>query len=259
MADETDISWTDHTQNFWWGCTRIAPGCDNCYAAALDKRIGGNHWAGPENTNADRPRLTKDKNWDKPVKWNEQAQLEGRRRRVFCGSMMDWCDKNAPAGALDRMWQVIRDTPQLDWQLLTKRATLIERCLPSDWGTGYPNVWLGVTVENVEYGYPRIEILSKIPAKVRFLSCEPLLGRLEKLYQFEPMQNIDWAIVGGESGPGARPMHADWANELMQDLDLWNIPIWFKQWGASTRDKGGCLVDGIEIKNWPHGHNTPLN
>jgi len=254
LAENTEISWTDYTQNFWWGCTNIAPGCDNCYAAAFDRRVGGNHWASPENTGADKPRLTKDANWQKPYRWNRQAESDGVRRRVFCGSMMDWCDKNAPQGARDRMWHVIRETPWLDWQLLTKRATLIERCLPDDWGDGYDNVWLGVTVENVEFGFPRIDALSKIPAKVRFLSCEPLLEHLVDLYDFEPMSEIDWAIIGGESGSRARNMERDWATSLIQDLDLWDIPIWFKQWGGTSRNKGGSLIDGKEIKNWPHRH-----
>ncbi|MDC3312704.1 phage Gp37/Gp68 family protein [Flavobacteriaceae bacterium] len=254
MSDKTNISWTDHTQNFWWGCTKIAPGCDNCYAATFDKRVGGNHWAGPDNAGADKPRLTKDANWRKPYRWNRQAESDGIRRRVFCGSMMDWCDKNAPDGARERMWQVIRETPWLDWQLLTKRATLIERCLPDDWGDGYDNVWLGVTVENVEYGFPRIEALSKIPAKVRFLSCEPLIGPLDGLHTIAPLNRIHWAIIGGESGPGARPMEYEWAGQAMLDFDLWDIPVWFKQWGGVRPDSGGHLFDGDIYQSWPLGH-----
>lgn len=254
MSDKTAISWTDHTQNFWWGCTKIAPGCDNCYAAALDKRTGGNHWAGPSNSGADKPRRTSEANWRKPYRWNKQAEAEGRRHRVFCGSMMDWCDKNAPQGALDDMWQVIRETPWLDWQLLTKRATLIERCLPADWGEGYDNVWLGVTVEDAEHGIPRVKALSKIPARVRFLSVEPLLENIIPLIGVNEMSEIDWGIVGGESGAGFREMKREWAITAMNALEYWDIPIWFKQWGGFRPDENGHLFDGEVIQHWPFGH-----
>lgn len=252
MGDSTEISWTDHTFNPWWGCTKIAPGCDNCYAAALDKRTGGDHWEG------NKPRRTSVANWSKPLKWNKQASIEGRRHRVFCGSMMDWCDKNAPEGALDTLWQLIRETPWLDWQLLTKRATLIQDRLPPDWGRfGYKNVWLGVTVENQEFGFPRIEALSKVPAKVRFLSCEPLLGPLTGLSHLLRDTGIGWIIVGGESGPGCRVMHPAWAETVIATAHQHGIPVWFKQWGGNTKDKGGCVVGNRIIHEWPRSVLTP--
>lgn len=246
MASETNISWCDSTFNPWWGCTAIAPGCDNCYAAAFDKRVGGNYWDVKV-----APRQTKPSNWRNPIKWNKQAGIEGRRHRVFCGSMMDWCDKDAPPDARDELWALIKATPMLDWQLLTKRATLIKRCLPDDWGDGYDNVWLGVTVEDKEYGYPRIEALRQIPAKVRFLSCEPLLeGDMDDIY----LDGIHWVIIGGESGPNYRPMEKSWAECLFDSCEDQCVPTWFKQWGGKAKDKGGCLIYGIEIKEWPHGH-----
>lgn len=254
MAVNTKISWTDSTFNGWWGCTKIAPGCDNCYAAALDKRTGGNHWKGPGNKDANMPRLTSDANWRKPLSWNRKAEAVGRRHRVFCGSMMDWCDKNAPEGARDRLFALIRETPWLDWQLLTKRASLIERCLPADWGEGYENVWLGVTVEDIEHGFSRVKHLSKIPAKVRFLSMEPLLEQLTGLEHLDEISEIDWGIVGGESGPGYREMQNDWADHAMRTLEHWDVPRWFKQWGGNKKGKGGDIIDGRKIKQWPHGH-----
>lgn len=254
MAENTAISWTDSTFNAWWGCTKIAPGCDNCYAATFDKRTGGNHWAGPGVLGASKPRLTGDANWRKPLAWNRQAEALMRRQRVFCGSMMDWCDKNAPEGARERLFELIKATPWLDWQMLTKRASLIERYLPADWGDGYNNVWLGVTVEDREHGFRRIEELAKIPAKVRFLSMEPLLEQLNGLDELEAMVNIDWGIVGGESGPGYRAMQPDWADHAMRCLDYWDIPRWFKQWGGNARDKGGDIIYGRQIKEWPYGH-----
>lgn len=243
MADETGISWTDHTFNPWWGCTAIAPGCDNCYAAALDKRTGGDYW-NPKT----KPRATSLSNRRKVFRWNEQAEIENRRHRVFCGSMMDWCDKNAPEGALDDLWQLIKETPMLDWQLLTKRATLIKDRLPEDWGNGYENVWLGVTVENREFGFLRVDELKDIPARVRFLSIEPLLEDLGPMN----LSGIHWAIVGGESGPGARPMKEDWALNAVNECITQNVPVWFKQWGGNTKDKGGCVIGGDELKQWPN-------
>ncbi|WP_339064748.1 DUF5131 family protein [Teredinibacter turnerae] len=246
MADETGISWTDHTFNPWWGCTRIAPGCDNCYAAAFDKRAGGNYWDVKV-----KPRLTRVENWKKVYRWNKQAEIENRRHRVFCGSMMDWCDKDAPFAARDALFQTIKQTPWLDWQLLTKRATRIAECLPDDWGDGYDNVWLGVTCENEKYGYPRVDILKEIPAKIRFVSAEPLLGWL---YGADKrLAGIDWLIIGGESGPGYREIVRDWAYDLVYLGREAGCAIWFKQWGGNTRDKGGCLVNGKELKEWPKG------
>lgn len=244
MADQTQISWTDHTFNPWWGCTKIAPGCDNCYAAALDKRTGGDYWAPKQ-----APRRTKLANWRKVMRWNEQAEIENRRHRVFCGSMMDWCDKDAPPGARYDLFSLIKMTPMLDWQLLTKRATLIERCLPADWGSGYDNVWLGVTCENMEHGYPRMKALQLVKAKVKFVSFEPLLEDLQFIAIY--LRHIDWAIIGGESGPGYRVMEKGVANWLIRECKNTNVPIWFKQWGGNKRDKGGSLVDGKEIKQWP--------
>ena len=162
---------------------------------------------------------------------------------------MDWCDKDAPPGALDDLWQLIRDTPMLDWQMLTKRATLIKDHLPPDWGEGYDNVWLGVTVENMEYGYPRIRALEQIPAKVRFLSVEPLLEHLEHFYRY--LHCIHWVIVGGESGPGFRPMPLEAAVMAVAECEHAGIPIWFKQHGGNTKDKGGFLLGGREYKQWP--------
>ena len=243
MAEFTGISWTDHTFNPWWGCTPIAPGCDNCYAAALDARTGGNYFDVHV-----KPRMAKPINWRKVLKWNEHAEIVNRRCRVFCGSMMDWCDKDAPAGAREDLFALIRSTPMLDWQLLTKRATLIERSLPKDWGIGYPNVWLGVTAENRSHGYPRLDCLRNIPAKIRFVSAEPLLESLEDIN----LSGIHWLIIGGESGPGYRAMDWRWANNLRLKAESENVPVWFKQHGGTKRDKGGCLLLGHEIKQWPY-------
>lgn len=241
MAETTGILWTQSTFNPFWGCTQVAPGCDNCYAKAVDARVGGLHW-GIGST----PRVMSDSYWKQPLRWDKKASAAGVRHRVFSGSMCDWTDKNAPAGQLARLWDLIRATPNLDWQLLTKRAPNIRRCLPTDWGNGYDNVWLGVTVEDRKHGLPRIEHLRRVPAKIRFLSIEPLLEDLGEI----DLNGIQWAICGGESGPSARPMAIEWVVSLRRQAAAAGVPFFFKQWGG-RRDKGGCLLDGIEIKEWP--------
>jgi protein gp37 len=162
--------------------------------------------------------------------------------------MCDWADKNAPHEERYRLWKLIRETPMLDWQLLTKRAPNIPLFLPCDWNGGYDNVWLGVTVENRKHGLPRMEILKAINCMVRFLSIEPLLEDLGELN----LDNIHWVIVGGESGHHARPMDPAWVRRVADQCREQNVPIFFKQWGGQQIDKGGCLLDGREVKEWPH-------
>ncbi len=242
MAENTKIEWAHHTFNPWWGCTRVAPGCDNCYAAALDKRIGGDHW----NVKT-APRLTSESNWKKPIKWNNANVIRGTRERVFCGSMMDWCDKDAPAGALERLWQLIVATPNLDWLLLTKRAPRIKECLPDDWGKGYSNVWLGVTVEDIKHGLARIRHLQKIPARFHFISAEPLLENPVGI----DLRGIEWAIIGGESGPGHRPIEEQWVDTIFSECIYRYVPVFFKQWGGARPNSNGCEYRGRQIKEFP--------
>lgn len=223
MGQSTGISWTHHTFNPWWGCTAISPGCDHCYAETFDKRVGGKHWG------KDAPRrLFGDKHWNEPRKWNEAAQKAGERRRVFCASMADVFDADAPEGQRERLWPLIRETPWLDWLLLTKRAGRIARCLPADWGNGYANVWLGVTVDDRRNGLPRVAVLRSIPARVRFLSVEPLLEDLGAV----DLSGIHWAILGGESGPGARVFLEDWARSLIRQCREQGAAPFVKQLGA---------------------------
>ena len=138
----------------------------------------------------------------------------------------------------------------LRWQLLTKRASNIERYLPGDWGDGYPNTWLGVTVENRRHGLRRLEVLREIPARIRFLSVEPLLEGLGDL----DLSGIHWVIVGGESGPHARPMDQSWVERIQDQCKEQGTPFFFKQWGGK-RNKGGCLLNGCEVKEWPEEQN----
>lgn len=241
MGDSTEIAWTDSTFNPWWGCAKVSPGCAHCYAEAFDRRTGGDNWGAGKT-----PRVMVPRYWSQPIKWQREAEQTGIRRRVFCGSMCDWAAVEGPASERSRLWEVIRQTPMLDWQLLTKRADRIAELLPSDWGAGYPNVWLGVSVENREHGVPRIDLLRKIPAAVRFLSCEPLLGDLGEL----DLEGIGWVIVGGESGSNARTMSVLWVLDIKDQCDRHGVPFFFKQWGG-RKDKGGCLLFESEFKAWP--------
>lgn len=160
--------------------------------------------------------------------------------------MCDWADIDAPEGQRDRLWAVIRKTAALDWQLLTKRAPNIAKFLPADWGDGFPNVWLGVTVEDRKHGLARVDHLRRVPARVRFLSVEPLLEDLGEI----DLCGIHWVIVGGESGPKARPMQRDWVFNIKDQCQEQGVPFFFKQWGG-RKNKGGSLLEGTEIKQWP--------
>ena len=244
MADETEISWTDSTFNPWIGCAKVSPGCDHCYAETLDRRklwSDDVHW-GP----GTRPMAASENSWKLPLRWQRKAARDGTVNKVFCGSMHDFADTRAPAGARQRLWELVRETPDLRWQMLTKRPKNIMKSLPKDWGNGYHNVCLGVTVEDVEHGLPRIDILRNIPCAMRFLSIEPLLEDIGKI----DLTDIGWVIVGGESGRGARPMELDWVLSIREQCTQQNVPFFYKQKGL-PRGHGDCLIDGVEVKEWP--------
>jgi len=188
--------------------------------------------------------------WSEPHRWNAAAQASGERVRVFCASMADVFDEQAPAGQLERLWEIIRRTPHLDWQLLTKRPHLIEARLPNDWGRGYQNVWLGTSVEDSRVTH-RIERLREIPAQVRFLSIEPLIGPLPTL----GLRGIHWVIVGGESGPKARPMQESWVIDILRQCVNQEVEFFFKQWGGVNKKKNGRLLNGRTYDGLPA---TPL-
>ncbi|WP_052692293.1 DUF5131 family protein [Teredinibacter purpureus] len=249
MGENTLISWANYTFNPVIGCEKVSPGCDNCYAESWDKRFGGVQWQ----KSAPR-RVTSESNWRKPLVWNRKEQGAISRPRVFCGSMCDVFDKKIPPQTRSRLWELIKRTENLDWLLLTKRAVNIAKYLPHDWGDGYPNVWLGVSVENKKHGYPRIEILKNIPAKVRFLSAEPLLEEINDV----SLNAIDWLIVGGESGHNCRPMDPKWADGLRMLCKKYNTKFYFKQMGGTRHDKGGCLLQGQKYQSVPQPDMVPI-
>lgn len=244
MSENSAIEWTDHTFNPWWGCTKVSPGCKHCYAEGMAKRFGGDIW-GPG-----RPRRTfGDATWAKPLLWNRRAVEAGVRSRVFCASMADVFDDDAPPGERERLWALIEGTPALDWQVLTKRPENVASMIPAAWRLALPtNVWLGVSVESPEY-YWRVEALRRLPAATRFLSVEPLLEAVPDL----DLCGIDWAIVGGESGPQARPLDAAWVRQVRDACHRRNVPFFFKQWGGRNKKAAGRELDGVTHDAFPTG------
>lgn len=274
MGDTTEISWAHSTFNPWIGCSKVSPGCENCYAERYGARFGVG-W-GP----GEARRRTSAENWKKPLAWNKAAALRnaallGRSEphRVFCASLADWLDPDVPTRWLADLLAVIQATPNLTWMLLSKRPQLwrarLERIdllelaaaaeglglnrftLPMHWLAGEPpaNVWLGTTVEDQRRADERIPHLRAIPARTRFLSCEPLLGRV----RLDQLEGIHWIITGGESGPGARPMHPEWARSLLVQARRARVAFHHKQNGEFV----GCPVyperpndvdeDGLEL------------
>ena len=278
MAENTKIEWADHTLNPWVGCQKVSPGCDLCYAETLAVRFKMAEW-GPHGVR----RPASERQWRQPALWNLKAQRDGVRRRVFCASMADVFDNQAPPGARERLWQLIADTPLLDWLLLTKRPENIRKMLPSDpglpsWRDGYPNVWLGISAEDQERYDHRWPILASVPAFNNFVSIEPMIGEIDPFLKLlYPLP--DWIIVGGESGPGARPMQADWVRYIAHECHMTDVAFFFKQWGhyrnnplltdpgrpvADAREvdppsngKGGALLDGKLWRQFPTGQMSP--
>jgi len=228
MGKHSHIEWTHHTFNPWWGCVKVSPACQHCYAEAWAKRVGSKVW-GPK---APR-RFFGDDHWAEPVKWNTEALKTGERARVFCASMADIFEARTDLiEHRTRLWDLIDATPALDWLLLTKRPEQVKRL--TRWGENWPaNVWLGTTVENQEWADKRMPYLLASPAKVRFLSCEPLLGKLD-LSAYVPSGKpspVHWIIAGGESGPRSRPMDPEWVRNLRDFCRKRKIAFHFKQWG----------------------------
>lgn len=230
MGADSKIEWCDHTFNPWVGCTRVSPACDHCYAEAWARRTGH-----PELWQGARRRTTA-ANWRQPLKWAADAEKAGKRARVFCASLADVFDAEVPVLWRLELFQLISATPALDWLLLTKRPKLMaEFARVQNWPR---NAWAGTTIENKKLGAERAWWLAHVPAPVRFWSVEPLLedlGDLTPLCFYDTALDdraaVHWIIVGGESGPGARPMQIEWANSLLAQCQAAGVPFFFKQWG----------------------------
>lgn len=266
MGNKTAIQWCDATFNPWWGCTRISPACDFCYADAWARRTGRDLW-----DNGER-RPFGDKHWAEPLKWARTLPAKlGRRPRVFCASMADVFDKDAPSGARERLWCLIAATPELDWLLLTKRIGNVPRMVPP-WITWPSNIWLGITVANQEEVDRDVPKLLDVPAQMRFLSCEPLLGpvdltayrltdRRTRKYPFPMLapenrttnlELLDWVIVGGESGSKqARPFDPAWARSIIEQCRVARVAVFVKQLGKRPQEIAyPTAVTDNERKRW---------
>jgi protein gp37 len=240
----SSIEWTHHTFNPWQGCTKVSAGCAHCYAETLSNRWGKDLW-GP---GKERQR-TSAAYWRQPIAWDKEAEKAGERRRVFCASMADVFDEAAPLMWKGDLMLLIEKTPSLDWLLLTKRPENARGMFRDFWFPYvFHNVWLGVSCEDHPSYVSRNNSLSQISAKVRFLSCEPLLGKITLGARLP-----DWVIVGGESGPKARPMEVEWARYLRDQCSAAGIPFFLKQMGG-VRDKRGNLEDfpeDLRIRQFP--------
>lgn len=253
MADESKIEWTDATWNPWEGCEKVSPGCKFCYAEARDKRFtGGKHWGGKDSVR----RVISKQLENAPHRWqkdqaakNALADKQGvprpRRMRVFCASLADVFEDRADlVERRAKLFDTIRACPDLDWLLLTKRPENIARLwpkhVPPPGAAAWPNVWLGCTCENQEWTNNRLRHLLAVAAVIHFVSFEPLLGPIdlaETDLSGVPLGNhrehmLNWAIIGGESGNGARPFHISWAKSLIEQCERYLITPFVKQMGA---------------------------
>lgn len=284
MGAATKIAWTDHTFNPWWGCERVSPACNNCYAETFAKRTGNHVWG----RNADR-RFFGENHWNEPLGWDRKAAEAGRRELVFCASMADvFEDRDDLVEPRARLFDTIAATPNLVWLLLTKRPQHVLDMVPAGWhGAGYAdrpdrlwpsNVWVGTTVEDQERAFTRIPHLLRVPAPVRFLSCEPLLAPVDLTHMdvngrdgadgmywinaltgrntdmgrpCRDVRAVGWVICGGESGPRHRPLDLDAARSLRDQCAAAGVPYFFKQVGGRTPAAGGDSLDGEVSKVWP--------
>jgi protein gp37 len=241
MGTTTAISWTTSTFNPWWICTEVSPGCDNCYARVLAKRYGYGWGKGVPR------RVMSDAYWKEPLKWNRLAEASGEPWRVFCASMADVMDDEAPADQRERLWELIDATPNLTWQLLTKRPQRYSRYLPNRFKNW--NVWLGASTENQENYDLRWPLLAAQRERYAgfvplFVSYEPALGplTLEK-HRYRLGDGVpDWIICGGESGSGRRTMNPRWAESLRDECKNAEVSFWMKQLSAQTPAKGAALI-----------------
>ena len=261
MGNNTDIQWVartlpdgtiipGHTFNISWGCVKVSEECKNCYALDIatmgPTRYPERIW-GPAATTPRR--LFGERHWAEPLKWNRQAEKQGHRHSIFCSSMGDvYEDHPQLESERKKLWDLIKATSWLNWLLLTKRPENILGMSPWQKGAWPDNVWIGTSIGLQSRAEERLPYLLEVPAVVRFLSCEPLLGPLDLTPWIDQVQ---WVISGGESGRRARPMEMDWARALRDQCCAVQVPYFFKQIGGRYHDSGGRLLDGREWNELP--------
>lgn len=240
MATRSDIEWTEFTWNPITGCDKISPGCKNCYADRMANRLqamGVAKYANGFELTLHERLLTEPLHWKQP-------------RVVFVNSMSDMFHKDVPSEFILQIFEVMTQADKHTFQILTKRShRLVELDVQIKWPD---NVWMGVSVENQDYLY-RVDHLRVTNARTKFLSLEPLLGPLPDLN----LANIDWVIVGGESGPKARPLREEWVTDIRDKCEEANVPFFFKQWGGTLKKKTGRILEGRTWDEMPW-HNTAM-
>jgi len=251
VSTSSKIEWTEATWNPTRGCSRVSPGCENCYAERFAHRLSGpgKPYEGLTRSTNNGPRwtgrirLARDV-LEVPLRWKKP-------RTIFVDSMSDLFHENIPLEYVQEVFAVMNQVYWHTFQVLTKRVSrALEIADSLEWT---PNIWLGASVENAECT-ARIGVLNRVPAVTRFLSVEPLLERIPDL----PLQGIDWVIVGGESGPRARPMEADWVREIRDRCAAHDIPFFFKQWGGTQKKRNGRLLDDRTWDAMPELHVSRL-
>lgn len=234
MAQTSSIEWTDATWNPVTGCTKISPGCRHCYAERMANRLhsmGQNRYKNCFQVTLQHDLITQPQKWKKP-------------KTIFVNSMSDLFHKNVPLEFIKEIFTTMRETPWHTYQILTKRACRLEQLAKKlEWSK---NIWIGVSVEDQEYT-ERIHHLQNVPAHVRFISIEPLIGPINNL----PLQGIDWVIVGGESGPYARTLKAEWVRTIRDICINQKVPFFFKQWGGTRKTLTGRILDGKQWDQFP--------
>lgn len=234
MADKSHIEWTEATWNPVTGCTKISAGCKNCYAERLARRLHamGNHrYRNGFEVTRHEDALNLPKAWKSP-------------KVIFVNSMSDLFHRDIPLEFIQRVFKTMWECPQHTFQILTKRSARLRQLAPS---IKWPhNVWMGVSVEN-EQALHRVDDLREVPAAVRFLSCEPLIGALTGLN----LESIHWVIVGGESGPNCRTMDVVWVRQIYEAARMSGVPFFFKQWGGVRKDLTGRLLGGRTYDEMP--------
>lgn len=248
MGEKSGIQWTDNTFSPWHGCTKIPQvdgkpsACDFCYAERDSHRWGFDLWG----KDADR-RVMGEHTWNNPRRWNKKAEKAGVRTKVFCASMSDvFEDRRDLDEHRERLWKLIEETPHLDWQLLTKRPALMTKFAP--WKTWPDNVWAGTTTENQHWADHRLEHLAKVPARIRFISAEPIFEPID-IRKWLPM--LSWVITGGESGPHARPADIAWVKSLRDQCVEAGVPFFFKQWTKAGSIDHAPMLDGRLWREFP--------
>jgi len=234
MAHNSSIEWTEATWNPVTGCTKISPGCKFCYAERMALRLKAMRQ--PRYRDGFKVTLQDDL-VELPLRWREP-------RMIFVNSMSDMFHRDIPVEFIQRCFETMRIAKQHTFQILTKRPErVVELASDLPWPS---NIWMGTSVESADYT-DRIHELQKVPAKVRFLSVEPLLGPIPRL----PVRGIGWVIVGGESGPGARAMEADWVRQIRDRCIHYRVPFFFKQWGGVQKSRTGRTLDGRTWDEFP--------